>query len=202
MVTEIIPTSNGAKDEIEYQAPYRVGITIQGVAPLLFHAWNNEAVEEKAKARKNSKAKKTDNLESYVYRCDNGNLGIEGMALRAAIVGAGRYMQDPRSPRKSAMDLLKAAVIPLTIRADTGLREWDYIDRRRVVVQRSGITRERPALKPGWTATFEIMVNLPEYVSPAMLNELVAQAGRLCGLYDHRPTYGRFQVVHFEVLAD
>ena len=202
MVTAIKPASNGAATEIEYQLPYRVSVAIQGVAPILFHGWNNEAVEEKAKARKNSKAKKTDNLESYVYRCDNGNLGIKGDAFRAAIVAAGRYMPDPRSPRKSAMDLLKAAIIPLTIIADTGVKEWDYVDRQRVTVQRAAITRERPALRVGWTVTFELLVNLPEYVSPTMLNELIAQAGRLCGLYDFRPTYGRFVVTHFEVLAD
>lgn len=202
MVTSIQPTSNGAKVEVEYQLPYRVSVTVMGTAPILFHGWNNEAVEAKAGARKNSKAKKTDNLESYIYRCDNGNIGIRGDAMRAAIVAAGRYMQDPRSPRKSAMDMLKAAIIPLTITADTGCANWDYIDRQRVVVQRAAITRERPALRAGWQATFELMVNLPEYLSPSMLNELIAQAGRLCGLYDFRPTYGRFQVVNFEVLAN
>ena len=68
MVTGIRPVSNGAAADIEFTAPYRVSATIQGVAPILFHGWNNEAVEEKAKARKNSKSKKTDNLESYLYR--------------------------------------------------------------------------------------------------------------------------------------
>jgi hypothetical protein len=202
MVTAIRPASNGAEQEIEYLVPYRVQVSIEGVAPLLFHGWNNEAVEEKSKARKNSKAKKTDNLESYVYRCDNGNLGIRGDAFRAALVEAGRYMQDPRSPRKSARDLLKAAIIPLTLVADTGCKKWDYVDRQRVVVQRSAITRERPALRVGWRATFELLINLPEYVPPSLVNELAAQAGRLCGLYDFRPTYGRFQVTHFEVLKD
>lgn len=200
MVTAILPASNGANEIIEFNAPYRVMVTITGTAPILFHGWNNEAVEEKSKARKNSKAKKSDNLESYVYRCDNGNLGIKGDAFRAAIVAAGRYVPDPRSPRKSAMDLLKAAIIPLTIIADTGCKTWDLVDRQRVTVQRAAITRERPCLRVGWTATFELLVNLPEYVSPQMLNELCSQAGRLCGLYDFRPTYGRFQVTHFEVL--
>lgn len=196
--TAIRPATNGAKEYIAYEWPYRATATIQGVAPILFHAWNNEAVEEKSKAAKNSKARKTDNVESYVYRCDNGNLGIKGEALHRAIIEAGRYRQDPRSPRKSAMDLLKAGVIPLTILADTGVQTWDYIDRSRVVVQRSAITRERPALSAGWKATFEFLVNTPEYIAPAFLLDLLTQAGRLVGLGDHRPTYGRFQVVHFE----
>ena len=43
------------------------------------------------------------------------------------------------------------------------------------------------------------MVNLPEYVSPSDLNEVIQSAGRLIGVGDFRPTYGRFQVVKFEV---
>lgn len=198
MVTQIHPTSNGAQEIIEYTMPYKATVTLQGVCPLLFHGWNNEAVETKAKAAKNSKAKKSDDIESYVYRCENGNLGIKGNALHGAIQEAGRYRQDPRSPRKSARDLLKAGVIPLTPIADLGFKEWDYIDRQRVVVQRNSITRERPALKAGWKATFELLVNTPEYISPDFLHSLIDQAGKLCGLYDYRPTYGRFSIVHFE----
>ena len=199
-LTAIRPTSNGAKEDIEYQEPYRVTVTLRGIAPILFHAWNNEAVEERSKAAKGSKAKKTDNVESYVYRTDRGTIGIKGDAIHAAIVAAGKFRQDPRSPRKSMSDLLKAAVIPLTLLGDTGAKTWDYVDRSRVRVQQNAITRERPALREGWTVTFELLVTVPEYVTPPVLHELLTQAGRLCGLYDHRPTYGRFQVDHFEVL--
>ena len=198
MVTELKPVSNGAREEILYQAPYVAHVKVEGTAPILFHGWNNEAVSEKAKAAKNSKAKKTDNLESYVYRLKNGNIGIKGEALHRAIIEAGRYRQDPRSPRKSAMDLLKAGVLPMTVLADTGAREWDYVDRARVVVQRNAVTRERPALNAGWAAEFDLIVTTPEYIAPSFLLDLLTQAGRLIGLGDHRPTYGRFQITRFE----
>lgn len=100
---------------------------------------------------------------------------------------------------KSAMDLYKAGVVSLTHLASLGSDRWDYEDRRRVVVQRSGVNRTRPAMKAGWAATFELMVMLPEYISAADLNEVIAQAGRLIGLGDFRPTYGRFQVVRFDL---
>jgi hypothetical protein len=148
---------------------------------------------------KGSKAKKTDDIESYVYRCDNGNLGIPGEQLRMAMVGAAKFKQDPRSPRKSAADLYKAGIVVTTILHDTGKDEWDYEHRCRVMVQRNGITRTRPALKVGWTAEFDILVNLPEYINPSDLNEIIANAGKLCGIGDFRPTFGRFQVVGFEV---
>ena len=44
--------------------PYRVEVTIEGVAAILFHRWSVESVEAKSAAAKGSKAKKTDDVES------------------------------------------------------------------------------------------------------------------------------------------
>lgn len=192
--------TNGAKTAIETEIPYVVETTIQGSSDFLYHRWNVEAVAEKAAAKKGSLVKKTDDLESYVYRDSNGFLAIPGAQIRAAIIHAAKYHQDPRSPRKSAMDLFKAAIVPLTQFASTGQKEWDYEDKQRVTIQRNSITRTRPALKSGWTATFQLLVNLPEYVTPETLNEVLVQAGKFCGLGDCRPTYGRFQVVKFQLI--
>jgi len=202
MVTKaetVSPVSNDGADLITFSEPYIAHVTIEGTAALLFHRWSNEAVAEKAAATKGSKAKKSDNVESYVYRLDDGNLALPGEYLRQSIIGAARFRQDPRSPRKSAMDLFKAAVVPLTELADLGVKDWDYLDRRRVLIQRNAITRERPALKAGWRATVDLLVNLPEYVDPTMLLETLGAAGRLIGIGDFRPTYGRYAVIGFEV---
>lgn len=197
--TTLAPTSNDAAEDIAATAPYIARVTVEGTAALLFHRWSNEAVAEKATAAKGSRAKKTDNIESYVYRLDNGHLGLPGEYLRQSLIGAARFRQDPRSPRKSAMDLFKAAVVPLTELADLGVADWDYLDRRRVLIQRNAITRERPALKAGWRAEVELLVNLPEYVDSTVLLETLGSAGRLIGVGDFRPTYGRFAVIGFEV---
>jgi hypothetical protein len=53
----------------------------------------------------------------------------------------------------------------------------------------------------GWEATFEALVQTPEYISPDELHEVIVQAGRLVGIADFRPTYGRFSVVRFEVVS-
>ena len=191
--------TNDAADQVALAQPYTARITIRGTAAILFHRWSNESVAAKAAAAKNSRAKKTDDLPSYIYRCDNGHLGLPGEYLRQSIIGAARFRQDPRSPRKSAMDLYKAGVVSLTELADLDVDEADYIDRRRVLIQRAAITRERPALRAGWEATVELMVLLPEYIDRSTLHEIITQAGRLIGVGDFRPTYGRFQVVQFEV---
>jgi hypothetical protein len=195
-------TSNAGEDMIEMSFPYIVSATIQGVAPILFHRWNVEAVETKAKAAKGSTAKKSDDIESYLYRNDDGEICLPGEYLRQSIIMAAKFKQDPRSPRKSAMDLFKAAVITLTPLANLGVTEPDFLDRRRVMVQRNGITRTRPAMKEGWAATVELMVNLPEYVSPILLRQVLDDAGRLIGVGDFRPTYGRFAVSNWSIRGD
>jgi hypothetical protein len=189
--------SNAGSQTIGFSEPYVALVRICGVADYLYHRWDCDAVDAKAKSAKGSTAKKTDNIESYVYRMENGNLAIPGEQLRMAIVNAARFRQDPRSPRKSAVDLFKAGVITLTPLYDIGRKEWDYEHRCRVVIQRNAVTRVRPALRAGWEAEFQIQVNLPEYISSQDLNGVIANAGRLMGIGDFRPTYGRFQVVRF-----
>lgn len=198
--TVLRPVSNDGAHDISSEVPYSVKVTVEGTAAILFHRWSVEAVAEKAKAKKGSAAKKSDNVESYVYRCDDGTIGIQTEYLRMAIVGAAKFRQDPRSPRKSAMDLYKASIVPLSDVVTTGKSTWDFLDQRRVMVQRSGITRSRPALAKGWTACFELLVQVPEYVPQSDLLEVITNAGRLIGLGDFRPTYGRFQVTSFEVI--
>jgi hypothetical protein len=192
--------SNGAAPIVEFEQPFSVEASIEGTTPFLFHRWNCESVEAKSKAAKGSKAKKTDDLESYVYRNQKGHLAIPGEYFRQAIIHAAKFIQDPRSPRKSAMDLFKAAIIVLDELCSLGTSDWSYLDQRRVLVQRNGITRIRPAMATGWKVITRLQVVLPEYVNAHLLNDRLQAAGRLIGVGDFRPSYGRFQVVKFDVL--
>lgn len=194
--------TNGARNGIEVQMPYRVEVEIEGTAAILFHRWNCESVESKSKAKKGSAEKKSDDVESYVYRNSKEEICIPGEYLRGAIIAAAKFQQDPRSPRKSASDLFKAAIVSLTELASLGAKNWDFMDKRRVVIQRNAITRQRPAMNPGWKAKFILMVNLPEYVDEQLLNSTIQQAGKLIGLADFRPSYGRFNLISFKLLED
>lgn len=192
------PVSNGAEGVIDLSVPYTATVTIRGTADILFHAWNCEAVAEKASAAKGSKAKKSDDLESYVKRDEDGFICLPGEYLRGAIVAAAKFRQDPRSPRKSAQDLFKAAVVSMTPLASLGAKEWQYEHKARVTINKAGVTRVRPAFKAGWEATIDLMVTLPQYVPSELLHEVLVDAGRLVGVGDFRPTYGRFAVVRYE----
>ncbi len=202
---------NSAEGIIAVEQPYIATVAVRGSSAILFHRWQSDVVEAKAAAKKGSAAKKTDDIESYVYRNDDGVLCLPGEYLRGSMIdqknGAAKFRQDPRSPRKSALDLFKAGVIALTNlaplkRADGTLAtEWDFVDRRRVMVQRNGITRSRPGLVEGWSVEVQLLVQTPSLISPSLLAEVLTDAGRLVGVGDFRPTFGRFHVVGFSIDA-
>jgi hypothetical protein len=193
--------TNGGKNAIESGLPYAVYVTVEGASDLLFHRWNCEAVDAKSKAAKNSTAKKTDDVESYIWRNSDNEICIPGEYFRQAIIHAAKFRQDPRSPRKSAMDLFKAGVVSLTGLASLGTVDWDYLDTRRVMIQRAGVNRTRPAMQLGWQVDLEFQVLTPEYIEPAVFQEVLNMAGRLVGVGDFRPTFGRFFIKNFEVSA-
>lgn len=198
-------------DSVVAGAPYSVEVTLLGTSALLFHRWQDAAVAAKASAAKGSRAKKTDDVESYVYRDEDKVICLPGEYVRQSIAGpqgAAKYRQDPRSSRKSALDLYKASVVsltelaPITTATDEVAKTWDYLDSRRVTVQRAGITRVRPAFLSEWRATVILSVLQPGYIPAATLLEVLQDAGRFVGVGDFRPTHGRFAVESYRVLAD
>ena len=200
--------NNDGKVAIEMGIPYTVTVRIEGTSGMLMHRYSVESVEAKGAAAKGSKAKKTDDIESYVYRDENGIIGMPGVYLKGAIAGpqgSAKFRQDPRSTRKSALDLYRAGVqvltdlAPITNSKGEPASTWDSLDTRRVMVQRSAVPRVRPFFVPGWSAEFFISVLTPEYISPTDLLDVLTNAGKLVGVADFRPTYGRFQVTSFDL---
>lgn len=193
---------NGIENTVTTEKPYIMSAEIIGTCPVIFHKWSCEDVAAKAAAKKGSKEKKSDNVESFVYRDEDGHICLPGLYITQAMTYAAKFKQDPRSPRKSAFDLFKAGIVPLTelAKINGGTRNWDFIDQRRVVIQRNSITRMRPAFLKGWSAEVDIMVNTPEYIDQAFFREVLEMSGRLIGVADFRPSYGRFQVAKCKVI--
>ena len=204
--------SNSGEEIIVVDTPYRALVEVTGDCPILFHRWQSGSVEAKRVAAKGSSAKREDDIESYVWRNEENEICLPGEYLRCSVVnprtGSARYVQDPRSTRKSAVDLFTAGIVSLTelapiTKADgTVAMTWDYVDGRRAVISRAGIHRERPTFNKGWKAEFVLMVLLPQYIDESMLRKVLVDAGRFTGVADYRPTYGRFSLTHFEILKD
>ena len=198
-LVEVSKPSNDGRHSIDMSVPYAVHLTIQGTSDLLFHRWSCEDVEEKANASKNSAAKKTDNIDAYLWKDEKGNISLPCEYLRQAIIHAAKFEKDPRSPRKSAMDLFKAGVVSITDLASLGVKEPDYLDKRRVTIQRNSISRVRPAIRSGWKASLILQILTPEYIDIVLFKKVLDTAGRLVGVGDFRPTFGRFSIVNFDV---
>ncbi len=191
--------------DFSFQRPFSARVRLQGTQDILFHRWNDEDVQAKASAKKGSEEKKRDNPEAYIYRNDEGFICIPGRYIVRSVVEAGRNFQDPRSTRKMAKDLVQAAVMadeilsPILVNGEP-VKEWEYDDRQRVCIMRSAVTRTRPAFKKGWQVDFTLISLVPDLVTPEFLRTLVDYAGLLGGIGDFRPTYGRFRVIHWEVV--
>lgn len=182
------------------EKPYSVEVEVEGVAAILCHRYDTADVEAKGAAGKGSSAKKTDNLESYVYRDpDSGECGIPAVAIKACLAEAAKNFQDPRSKRKSARDLVKASIFVTPEVASLGKKMWDYEDRQSAVVNMSRITRVRPAFRKGWRIAFQVNVLQPTLIPKDVLESMLKTAGSFCGLLDQRPDYGRFTIRKFEV---
>ncbi len=201
-ITELNGVSNDAKSQIDLQLPYTVLATIKGTAPMLFHRWSNEDVAEKNAAKKNSKVKKTDNIEAYLFRNEEKFICLPSEYARMSLINSAKYDQHPQKPRASAADLFKASIIcsPDLCVLNEGIYEPDFLDMRRVVIQRAGITRTRPAFKIGWTCDVQITVLMPDLIDESFLYKTLVRAGQLIGVADFRPSFGRFAVTKFELM--
>ena len=184
---------------------YAVKVRIRGRQDILFHRWSEEEVDAKSKAPRGSEVKRRDNLESYVYRNEEGYICIPARYLIRSIVEAGRNFNDPRSAKKQAKELVQAAVMcdeilsPILVNGEP-VKTWDYEDHQRVCIMRRAITRIRPAFKKGWEGDFTLISLVPELITPDFLRKLVDNAGLLGGLGDMRPTYGRYRVTNWEIV--
>ena len=192
---------NAAQNLIDDSRPYLATVKIVGTAKKLFHCWKSTIVDEKANGTKGGVKKKTDDLESYVIRNEKGLITIPTANFCASIRYAGKAFADPSSPRKSMYDKLNSICVPYDEYAliNGGVKTWDYVDARRVVIQRAGITRQRPGFNEGWTATFKIMVLAPDFLPVARLREIMDYAGKFQGIGDFRPSHGRFRVDGFSI---
>lgn len=59
----LAPVSEGGNEIISLAHPYRAIVRLQGSTDILLHGWNAEAVDEKANAAKNSRAKSRTTLK-------------------------------------------------------------------------------------------------------------------------------------------
>lgn len=182
-------------------------ITLNGVSPLLMHSARLADPLDpatKALAKVTGKRKKTAEDHGEAARLEHagslyldGTLGpyLPGQNIEAALFrGASKHKL--MSTLKPAL-LIPAEVNPLVYR---GPRDVDglwsdksFVHRASVKVGTSRVIRTRPVF-PSWSLTVAGQLDT-ESVDPASFETIADTAGRMIGLGDWRPRFGRFEAV-------
>jgi hypothetical protein len=179
--------------------------TIHGIVPMLLHNGQlADPLNEHAKALKevSGKRKKTDADHAEMARIEwHGSLYLDdkqrpvvpGENIEAMLVKAGK--------KQRLGEQFKAGILsnglwvikhdgPQTIKA-----LWEdkrFRDRRGARVAGSKVMRTRPIFR-SWSINFSVQY-LPELLNESQVIEAVRTAGRIIGLCDYTPKYGRFEV--------
>lgn len=180
---------------------------IKGIAPLMMHngrlADPLDPVVKKIKAITDKKTKKTDADIEKLRRLEwEGSLYFdakEGPFIPADAIE--RMIYDGAKKSKKGPSVLQGLVVlddrakliykgPRTL--DKLFKNDDFVDRRGVKVQRNRVFRTRPIFK-AWSLKFQVLV-ATDVLNPSDVEKAVRDAGRLVGLGDYRPKFGRFEV--------
>jgi hypothetical protein len=54
-------------------------------------------------------------------------------------------------------------------------------------------------MKMGWKVDVDFQILTPEYIDSVLFQDVLNMAGRLVGVGDFRPTYGRFMITKYKV---
>lgn len=181
---------------------YRIRAEIEGVAPILFNRWTEEAQQG---LRTNSTGGKfTDDQRqaealTKVYRAADGQLVVPGWNLKRCIL-EGAKRAGLKEGRTSMVTFLAPTMF---VEGDPsfGVSEPDYIDERagrRPPRTGGAVLIKRPALKAGWHLPFVLSV-VDDRRNPDAIRTAASEAGLMVGLGDFRPEYGRFLVTAWMV---
>ena len=171
----------------------KVNVKVQGVAPLLM---NKFVVAEKTAS---SRAKKVyvpeEEAEKKTYRTEEEKLFLPSTHFKAAMIKAGTDFK--MSGKKTYKEYIKAGIFiePEEIVLDQ--QEYE-IHAEPVVIARARVMSWRPKFKE-WSCEFVIEI-ADEMLNADTIKEILIAAGKYKGVGDHRPEYGRFEVIEFETI--
>lgn len=179
----------------------RVQFLIVGDSPLIVHAWSEKAKRQmldkqmkRATRAKDAKDPVAD-YEACFYRTPSGAYGFPTIGLKAAMVGACRFVDMKMTEARGAFHIDGEL---LTLQGEPRMRE----DMVRVGMGTADI-RYRPEF-PEWRILAEIKFNA-SVISAEQIANLINTAGFAIGIGEWRPekngSYGRFHVASEEELG-
>lgn len=183
-----------------------IKVKIKGITPLLMNRFHEE-LQVKASSGTSaalgsgSKGTPREQAAKKVYCDEDGNLMIPGPNIFSAIIAAGSF----HKAGKSKITTVKSSLIPAgvalqEINCMLGRKSFE-VDSRSVVIPATGgrIMCHRPRLDE-WQLSFTLDVDT-EMFSPALVRQIVDDAGKKVGLGDYRPArkgpFGKFTVIEW-----
>lgn len=187
-----------------------ITITLTGICPMLQHNGRlANPLDPHTRALKALTAKRTktdDDLMAIMltearggcWETDDGLIGLPSAAVWRSIYDASKAFKLGEQIKRSLLFADADYVDPLEVdgqvhEADIWLKDHDHIDYRPAKVMGRKVMRARPLIPAGWksTHTFEL---LDDVLDSRDLVPVLERAGRLVGVGDWRPTFGRFEV--------
>jgi hypothetical protein len=180
-----------------------VDVEIKGVAPLLQH--NIDGGEQqmlgKGKRKTSGVANDEEEWKRFLYRADGtGRLGHPSSALESLFVKAARDFKADK--RRTMAEIAKATMFcNETLFEIVGKTGPDRVNRSSVVNPntRGRGFRYRPEFDAGWIGRVSITIADLELMPEPRAKEILEHGGRLIGIGDWRPKFGRFIVTKWKV---
>ena len=182
-----------------------VSVSIQGISPLLQHAFGAEfESEDVARIQVLQRGTPREQAEAVVYRGPDDYCYFPGAAIARLIREAGSNHK-LKGSRRAVKFVVPSAVLVtedhISILDKAGgrkVKEFE-VDSRPVTIPstKGRIMRHRPRFDT-WGATFSLEIDVQ--VLPAeLVHQLLEEGGRRIGIGDYRPEkggpFGRFEVV-------
>ena len=174
----------------------KMQFTIRGTSPMLMHRYPMDAEQGGEAKRKGEQYDPVEDAQKGLYQNDQGCF-IPSTWIEACLREAGKAFKKGKATYKA---IIQSSTFISPDEIPMGLKTYDSIDRRPAVVQRNRIVRSRPMFKPGWQITFDVEYDEQE-IKEEVLLQILTEAGRVKGIGDYRPKFGRFEVVSSSGMA-
>jgi len=190
-------------------------VELVGASPLLMHGAQAVGMDDESSKRKGGNAINGDPEEwrKTIYFDPAIGVVMPMGNLEASLVEAAKMHKV--TGRQTATKYFKSGVfaeapeVPLIVNGKP-IKTLDeieknpekYIDKRGVKNPATKMRNTRYRVKFGnWAIRFRLIVSSDDFISEKILREVIETAGRVVGVCDFRPRFGRFEIKTLKVVA-
>ena len=182
---------------------YKVKVAIEGIAPILFNRFTDEAKEAMDVGRTGGKRTPTQKMDEAKAKAYVGKEGvyIPSVNIKRCLL-QGAQKSGLKFGKKGLSQFLEALVFIEEPEVLFNKKECDFIDERvgRIPPKTgpAAIIR-RPGIHTGWKLAFTLMV-ADDRIDSVQIKAAMQEAGLLQGIGSFRPEFGRFVVAGWDVV--